>query len=817
MYSKQHMKAKLKLSIVFLFLISYAATAQTNKRVVVGYFPSWSENWTSANQNSSLREVPTFVNYVFLAFAKPNLTYVSGSYDISQTGIQVPYDGCTLKESISALKAKGTKVILSIGGETYWGSTDAYTIDYVQIKNLVDDMGFAGIDWDFEPNGTFSDIGSTDNVQHFIDFFNGARAVMPKSQGYILACAPSGVGALGGQNNDDANSPYAYAQRNNLTGESDANLYNGGAATNGINLFGFTATGHMIPVIKSVGDKIDLIAFQGYNVGGSVNRTIMYDAFAYYAEQYGFLVAAGTDYPDEPWGPYYAYSHDNMASLSGHIVQKPQRGDNNDGVMIWELLLKGSASSAYSYLNVASLVLNGSSESDAIQNANAFTMSPYTGGASGCNTNPVGGGGTYCGAQVYNASSSYAQANTQVFYLCKIWHNQWYANPNEIPGTNDVWVEVSDCTEGTGCGGSMSNEAPTVSITAPTNNAIYIAPASITFTANAEDADGTISKVEYYNGATLLGTVTSGSTYSYSWKNVAAGTYTITAKAYDNLNAVTTSSAITVKVTANQLPTVNITAPINNASYIAPASITFTSNAADVDGTISKVEYYNGAALLGTVTTGSTYSYSWTNVATGMYIITAKAYDNLNAVTTSSAITVKVIANQAPTVSIIAPQNNINVAINESIDITADASDSDGSVVKIEFYIVNTQIGESVTVPYTIAWQASNAGTYMIRAVVTDNSGAVSESDVTMHVNITTGIQYTQAIDLHFYPNPAKDVLYFDESIEKITVYSINGALVNEVSLNGLNYLTTSDLTSGMYVCEVVTKKGTAFIKILKE
>ena len=231
-------------SIIFsLFICHQISLAQINEKIVLGYFPSWSETWTSSNQNSKLRETPPFVNYLFLAFAKPNLTYIADSYDLSDTGIEVPYDGCTLKESISALKDKGIKVILSVGGETYWASGNAYNINYQQIKDLVDDMGFAGIDWDFEPNGSFANIGNSTNVQHFIDFISQSRNIMPKSEGYLIACAPSGVGALGGQVNDDPDSPFQFANRNALTGEDDSNLYSGSAVTNGINLFGFSATG----------------------------------------------------------------------------------------------------------------------------------------------------------------------------------------------------------------------------------------------------------------------------------------------------------------------------------------------------------------------------------------------------------------------------------------------------------------------------------------------------------------------------------------------------------------------------------------------
>jgi hypothetical protein len=94
-----------------------------------------------------------------------------------------------------------------------------------------------------------------------------------------------------------------------------------------------------------------------------------------------------------------------------------------------------------------------------------------------------------------------------------------------------------------------TNQPPTVSISSPTNNASFTAPASVTISATAADSDGTISKVEFYNGATKLGEATS-SPYSYSWTNISAGNYVLTAKATDNGNAVTTSTAVNISVTA---------------------------------------------------------------------------------------------------------------------------------------------------------------------------------------------------------------------------------------------------------------------------
>jgi RHS repeat-associated protein len=106
------------------------------------------------------------------------------------------------------------------------------------------------------------------------------------------------------------------------------------------------------------------------------------------------------------------------------------------------------------------------------------------------------------------------------------------------------------------------------------------------------------------------------------------------------------SGAINVTVGANQSPTVLITAPANNASYGAPATITLNATASDGDGSISKVEFYNGTTLLSTVT-AAPYGYSWSNVPAGSYSLSARAYDNWGASTLSAAVAVTVTAGVA--------------------------------------------------------------------------------------------------------------------------------------------------------------------------
>jgi regulation of enolase protein 1 (concanavalin A-like superfamily) len=94
---------------------------------------------------------------------------------------------------------------------------------------------------------------------------------------------------------------------------------------------------------------------------------------------------------------------------------------------------------------------------------------------------------------------------------------------------------------------AAGNVDPAVSLTAPADGATFTAPANITITATATDTDGTVVRVEFYQGSTLLGSDTT-SPYSFAWNNVPAGSYSLTARAVDDDGAITTSAARTISV-----------------------------------------------------------------------------------------------------------------------------------------------------------------------------------------------------------------------------------------------------------------------------
>jgi glucose/arabinose dehydrogenase len=226
-----------------------------------------------------------------------------------------------------------------------------------------------------------------------------------------------------------------------------------------------------------------------------------------------------------------------------------------------------------------------------------------------------------------------------------------------IAGDND-WYDHADWANARLQNGAViANAPPTVSLIAPSNNTAFIAPATVTLSANAADSDGTISKVEFYQGATLLGTATT-SPYSFAWANVTAGNYSLTAKAFDDKGAAATSSAVSIAVNNNAAPLVSLTSLAPNTVLTAPANVTLTATASDSDGTISKVEFFSGSTVLGSATTAP-FSFNWSNIAAGNYSLTAKATDNRGATATSSAINLTV--NAPPTTGLPVPWQNQDV------------------------------------------------------------------------------------------------------------------------------------------------------------
>jgi len=99
-------------------------------------------------------------------------------------------------------------------------------------------------------------------------------------------------------------------------------------------------------------------------------------------------------------------------------------------------------------------------------------------------------------------------------------------------------------------------------------------------------------------------------------------------------------------------------------------------------------------------------------------------------------------SNKAPSVSLTATTSSSSSG---SISFIATASDADGTIANVDFYVGTTKVGSASSSPYSFTLSGFSEGTYSLIAKATDNSGLVgSSSYLTVTVTASTGINATQ-------------------------------------------------------------------------
>ncbi|MCW5636092.1 MAG: hypothetical protein KIT17_22340 [Rubrivivax sp.] len=339
-----------------------------------------------------------------------------------------------------------------------------------------------------------------------------------------------------------------------------------------------------------------------------------------------------------------------------------------------------------------------------------------------------------------------------------------------------AFAALAACGGGGGGGdpAAPANEAPTVALDAPAANATFAFGDAIRIAATAADRDGSVVRVEFFNGTTKIGEDTTAP-YELVWTDAPAGALTVTARAFDNGGAATLSASLPITVTAsptpappapppgtpppppppppppNQPPTVALTAPATNFKPNAPATLTLAANAADADGGIAKVEFFridpavvppvlDDTTRVGAADTVAPYEVQTAALPAGTYTFVARATDNLAAVAMSASV--QVIVNALPTVAITSPAAGAVVNIGSTVTLRATAGDADGTVNKVEFLLdggapqLATQVSPGV---WERTWVNPSIGGHTIVARATDNDGAV-QNTASISINVPANV-----------------------------------------------------------------------------
>jgi hypothetical protein len=272
-------------------------------------------------------------------------------------------------------------------------------------------------------------------------------------------------------------------------------------------------------------------------------------------------------------------------------------------------------------------------------------------------------------------------------------------------------------------GNGVTNLPPRVDIYRPTNGAAFFAPVNVPIFATASDSTG-IASVEFFadgtdlGPGTLAGCVTPIVTcvgcppplpicfYYLFWTNAPVGAYALMAVTTDNGGLSTTSAPVNITVLSP--PVVQIVSPTNGAAFYAPANIPLFAKAADPDGNFTNVEFFANGADLGrglpvvldplgvNGVTGLVYFFTWQNVPTNSYTLTAVATDNGGLSTTSPPVNITVQlppTNLPPVVRITSPPNGSVFRAPVKIPIYAYAADPGGFVTTVEFFAGSASLG----------------------------------------------------------------------------------------------------------------------------
>jgi thermitase len=122
------------------------------------------------------------------------------------------------------------------------------------------------------------------------------------------------------------------------------------------------------------------------------------------------------------------------------------------------------------------------------------------------------------------------------------------ADPTGALGQNMLaWTRYGRLNIQAALTGGGGNIPPNVQITSPTAGSTFNEGDNIIIEANADDSDGNVIQVEFFQEAVSLG-IDTGSPYSVTWNNVPVGSYSLTAVATDDSVATTTSDAVLITV-----------------------------------------------------------------------------------------------------------------------------------------------------------------------------------------------------------------------------------------------------------------------------
>lgn len=326
---------------------------------------------------------------------------------------------------------------------------------------------------------------------------------------------------------------------------------------------------------------------------------------------------------------------------------------------------------------------------------------------------------------------------------------------------------------------------PEVSLASPATGALFRGPARIILTARASATNGSITKVEFYQGDAKLAEATEPP-YQAIWTVNAAGSYDLKALATDSNGITSSSSAVNVSVITDD-GGAGLLAEYYDEINLTGKKITRVDPTVDFDWGNGSPSTEIGADTFsarwtGTVTPRFSETYTfivtaddgvrlWVNnrqiinqwvdqspttyratIALGAgqaYPIKMEFYENGGGAVAklawssahepektipSSQLRPPLPANVAPTVKILAPTSGDSFLAPLSVALVAEVDDVNGDLGKVEFFADGQKLGETTDAPFRLPWLEPSAGDHVVTVRASDQLGASTSASVNVTV-----------------------------------------------------------------------------------
>jgi len=177
--------------------------------------------------------------------------------------------------------------------------------------------------------------------------------------------------------------------------------------------------------------------------------------------------------------------------------------------------------------------------------------------------------------------------------------------------------------------------------------------------------------------------------------------------------------------------------------------------------------------------------------------------------------------NKEPNISITSPLNNSVILSNSSITLSANASDNEGYIKKVEFYNGTKKMGEVTSAPFSHTWSMGlPVGDYNFIAKAYDDDGLLKADSIRFTIKTdASALAETKSEQLSVFPNPTENYFKFiiPDDAKRIKVINLQGKVMfEEIVKNNISEF-GNEWNSGVYLLDVeFSKSSTGFKKLIK-